>query len=169
MSAAADTPAPALPGSVTSDSASTTVSDAKAAAAAAAQAAKAARQAAKEAEAAAKEERRKEREAARAAKAAAKAALPKRPRGRPRKNPVVAAEAAPAKAAPASESGGTTDMDNMSAASSTHFDADSDSEIAVLRAELSALKARHAALEVAYHKASHTLDAIRGALSIAAL
>lgn len=124
----------------------------KAAVAEAKEAARAARQAAKEAEAAAKEERK----AARAAKAAAKAALPKRPRGRPRKNPLPAA---------ASE----TEMDNMSAASSTHFDADSDSEIAVLRAELSSLKARHAALEIAYHKASHTLDAIRGALSVATL
>ena len=60
-------------------------------------------------------------------------------------------------------------MDNMSAASSTHFDADSDSEIAVLRAELSSLKARYAAMEIAYHKAAHTLDTIRGALSVAAL
>lgn len=132
----------------------------KAAVVEAKEAARAARQAAKEAEAAAKEERRKEREAVRAAKAAAKAALPKRPRGRPRKNPLPAA-------APTSAS--ETDMDNMSAASSTHFDADSDSEIAVLRAELSSLKARFAAMEIAYHKASHTLDAIRGALSVAAL
>jgi hypothetical protein len=139
---------------------------AKVAAAEAKVAAAAARQAAKEAAAAAKEERRKEREAAKAAKAAAKAALPKRPRGRPRKNPAPVAEALPPSA---SESGDTTDMDNMSAASSTHFDADSDSEIAVLRAELSALKARHAALEIAYHKAAHTLDSIRATLAIAAL
>lgn len=119
------------------------------------EAARAARQEAKEAETAAKEERRKAREA----KKAEKAALPKKPRGRPRKNPLPAA----------SESGVTTDMDNMSAHSSIHYDADSDSEIAMLRAELSALKARHAALEIAYHKTAHTLEAIRSALTIAAL
>jgi hypothetical protein len=56
-------------------------------------------------------------------------------------------------------------MDNMSTHSSVHFDADSDSEIAVLRAELSALKARHAALETAFQKTAHTLEAIRAALA----
>jgi hypothetical protein len=60
-------------------------------------------------------------------------------------------------------------MDNMSAHSSVHYDADSDSEIGVLRAELSSLKARHAALEAAYQRAAHTLEMIRGTLSVAAL
>jgi hypothetical protein len=117
-------------------------------------AAAAARTAAKEAETAAKEERRKERESIKAAKAA----LPKKPRGRPRKNPL-----------PASPAASETDMDNMSAHSSVHFDADSDSEIAVLRTELSSLKARYAALEIAYQKTAHTMEAIRSALAIAAL
>jgi hypothetical protein len=133
----------------------------KAAAKAAIAAEKAAAKAAAEAE---KEQRRKERNAAREAKAAAKAAMPKRPRGRPRKNPLpTTATVGPGTVT--TTDGETTDMDNMSTHSSVHFDADSDSEIAILRTELSALKARHAALETAYQKTARMLDAIRCALS----
>jgi hypothetical protein len=118
---------------------------------------------------AAKAIERAEKAVARAAAKAAKAALPKRPRGRPRKGTAPA----PAPLLPPSGTGsvsdGSTIMDNMSAHSSVHFDADSDSEVAILRAELSELKARHAALELAYQKAANTLDAIRKVLTLSSL
>lgn len=119
---------------------------------------------------AAKAIERAEKAVARAAAKAAKAAQPKRPRGRPRKGTTVPA---PAPLLPPSGTGsvsdGSTIMDNMSAHSSVHFDADSDSEVSVLRAELSELKARHAALELAYQKAANSLDAIRKVLTLSSL
>jgi hypothetical protein len=114
------------------------------------------------------------RAAAKAAKAAAKAAQPKRPRGRPRKGTAAATAAAvilpPSEAVSHDDDNdGSTIMDNMSAHSSVHFDADSESEVSVLRAELSELKARHAALELAYQKAANSLDAIRKVLTLSSL
>lgn len=74
-----------------------------------------------------------------------------------------------ASAAHSGDGDGSTIMDNMSDNSSVHFDADSETEVSILRAELSELKARHAALELAYQKAANSLDAIRKVLTLSSL
>ncbi len=120
----------------------------KEAALAAAQAIKAAKEAAKAAKA-----------EARAAAAAAKAALPKRPVGRPRKNPL---PTAPPPADPESE-----DTDSGSIVTATErTDAD---RIATLEAELAETRARLAATEAAYHREHAILMSIRATLSTAPL
>jgi hypothetical protein len=114
----------------------------KEAALAAAHAQREATKAAKEAAKAAKAE-------ARAAAAAAKAALPKRPVGRPRKNPLPAD--------PESE-----DTDSGSIVTAVAITPEE--RITALEAELAETRARLAAMEAAYHREHATLMSIRALL-----
>ena len=111
----------------------------KEAALAAAHAIKAAKEAAKAAKA-----------EARAAAAAAKAALPKRPVGRPRKNPLPVAD-------PESE-------DTDSGSIVTAVAVTPEERIASLEAELAETRARLAAAEAAYHREHAILMSIRALL-----